>query len=97
MILLSRHFVVVRLAQWVVVTLSKSRRSPPTVTRTGFTSALVGRMVATIWEYVTLRPRIMEDFATNNTVLVLLGKHWRATSRGANCQCSPETDHDFLR
>ena len=31
MVLLSRHFIVVRLAQWVVVAPGKSRRSPPTV------------------------------------------------------------------
>ena len=48
-VLLRRHFVVVRLAQWVVVASGKSRRSPPTVTRTRFTSALVGLMEATIW------------------------------------------------
>ena len=28
---------------------------------------------------------------------LLLGKHWRATRMGAQYQCSPETDHDFLR
>ena len=27
----------------------------------------------------------------------LLGKKWQATSMGAHFQCSPETDHDFLR
>ena len=27
----------------------------------------------------------------------VLGKHWRATNMGAHYQCSPETDHDFLR
>ena len=73
MVLLSRHFMVFRLAQWVVVALGKSRRSPPTVTRTRFTSALVGRMVEKIWAYVTLRPWGMEDFAIKKTVFVLVG------------------------
>ena len=27
----------------------------------------------------------------------MLGKHWRATNMDAHYQCSPETDHDFLR
>ena len=26
-----------------------------------------------------------------------IGKHWRATNMDAHYQCSPETDHDFLR
>ena len=73
MVLLSIHFVVVRLAQLVVVAMGKSRRSPPTVMRTWLTSALVGQMVATIWAYVTLRPWRMEDFATKKTVLVPVG------------------------
>ena len=73
MVLLSRHFVVVRLEQWVVVAPRKSRRSPPTVTQTWFTLALVGEMVATIWAYVTLRPWEMEYFATKKTVLVPVG------------------------
>ena len=70
MVLLIRHFVVVRLAQWVVVAPSKSRRSPPTVTRTQLTLALVGQMEATIWEYVTFLPWGMAYFATKKTVLV---------------------------
>ena len=73
MVLLSRNFVVVKLSQRVEVAPGKSRRSPPTVTRTWFTSALVGRMVATIRVYVTLRPWGMEDFATKKTVLVPMG------------------------
>ena len=73
MVLLSKHFVVVRLAQWVVVALGKSRRSPPIVTRTRFTTALVGQKVATIWAYVTLRSWGIEDLATNKTVLVPVG------------------------
>ena len=73
MVLLSRHFVVVRLSQWMVVAPGKSRRSPPTVTQTQFTLALVGRMEATIWEYVTLQPWGMGDFATKKMVLVLAG------------------------
>ena len=48
MVLLSKHFVVVKLAQWVVVAPRKSRRFPPTVMQTRFTLALVGQMVATI-------------------------------------------------
>ena len=48
MVLLSRHFVVVILAQLVVVAPGKSRRSPPTGTRTRFTLALVGQMEVTI-------------------------------------------------
>ena len=51
----------------------KPRRSPPTVTRTGFTLALVGQMVATIWVYVILWPWGMDDFATKKTVLVPVG------------------------
>ena len=62
MVLLSTYFVVFRLAQWVMVAPGKLRRSPPTVTRTRFTSALVGQMEATIWAYVTLRPLGMTDF-----------------------------------
>ena len=73
MVLLSKHFVVVKLAQWVVVAPGKLRWYPPTVTRTRFTSALVRRMVATIQAYVTLRSRGMEDFATKKTVLVPVG------------------------
>ena len=73
MVLLSKKIVVVKLVQWVVVAPGKSGRSPPTVTRTRFTSALVGQMVATIWAYVTLRPWGMEDFATKKTVLVPVG------------------------
>ena len=26
----------------------------------------------------------------------ILGKHWRATSMGAHCHCSPEADHNIL-
>ena len=48
MVMLRRHFVVVKLVQWVVVAPGKSRRSLPTVTRTRFTSALVGIREATI-------------------------------------------------
>ena len=73
MVLLSRQFVVVRLAQCVVVAPGKLRRSPPTVTRTRFTSALVGQMEATVWAYVTFKPWGMADFATNKTVLVPVG------------------------
>ena len=73
MVLLSRHFVVVILAQCVVVAPGKSRRSLPTVTRTRFTSALVSLMEATIWAYVTLRPWGMADFAAKKTVLVPVG------------------------
>ena len=73
MVLLSRHFMVVRLAQWVVVAPGKSKRSPPAVTRTQFTSALVGRMEATIPSYVNLRTWGMADFATKKTVLVPVG------------------------
>ena len=72
-VLLSRHFVVVRLAQWVVVVLGKLRQSLPIVTRTRFTSALVGLMEATIWAYVTLRPWGMADFSIKKTVLVPVG------------------------
>ena len=43
MVLLSKYFVVFKLAQWVVVAPGKSRRLPPTVTRTRFNLALVGR------------------------------------------------------
>ena len=50
MVLLSKHFVMVKLAQWVVVAPGKARRSHPTVTRTQFTSALVDLMVEKIWE-----------------------------------------------
>ena len=46
MVMLSKHFVVVKLVQWVVVAPRKSRRSPPTVIQTRFTLALVGQMVA---------------------------------------------------
>ena len=70
MMLLRKHFVVVKLVQWVVVAPGKSRRSPPTVTRKRFTLALVGQMVATICTYVTLWSWGMEDFATNKTLLV---------------------------
>ena len=49
MVLLSKHFVVVKQAQWVVVEPGKSRRLPPTVTWTQFTLALVGQMMAPIW------------------------------------------------
>ena len=42
MVILRRHFVVVKLAQWVVVAPGNSRRSPTTVMRTRFNSALVG-------------------------------------------------------
>ena len=73
MVLLGRHFVVVRLAQWVMVAPGKLRRSPPTVMWTRFTLALVGLMEATIWAYVTLQPWGMADFATNKTVLVPVG------------------------
>ena len=73
MVLLSRHFVVARLVQWMVVAPGKSRRSPPTMTRTRFTLALVGQMEATIRAYVNLRPRGMADFATKKTVLVTVG------------------------
>ena len=73
MVLLSKHFVVVKLTQWVVVAPVKSRWSPPTVTRTRCTSALVGQMVATICAYVTLRSWVMEDFSTKKTVLVPVG------------------------
>ena len=73
MALLSRHFVVVKLAQWVVAALGKSRRSTLTVTWTRFTSALVGLMEANIQAYVTLRPWGTEDFVTKKTVLVPVG------------------------
>ena len=73
MVLLSRHFVVVKLAQWVMVAPGKSRRSPPTVTRTLFTLALVGLMEAIIWLYVTLRPWGVADFSIKKTVLVTVG------------------------
>ena len=73
MVLLIRNFVVVRLAQWVVATPGKLRRSPPTVTQTQFNSALVGRMEATIRAYVTFRPWGIADFATKKTVLVPVG------------------------
>ena len=72
-VLLSRHFVVVKLAQWVVVAPGKSRRSPPTVTRTRFTLTLVGLMKANIRAYVTLRLWGMADFAIQKTVLVPVG------------------------
>ena len=42
MVLLSKNFVVVKLAQWVVVAPGKLRRFPSTVTRTQLTLALVG-------------------------------------------------------
>ena len=70
MVLLSIHFMVVILAQWVVVAPDKYKRSPPAVTQTRFTSALVGRMEATIPSYVTLRTWGMADFATKKMVLV---------------------------
>ena len=70
MVLLIRHFVVVKLAQWVVVVPGKSRRYLPTVTRTWFTSALVGLIEATIQGYVTLRPWGMADFSIKKTVFV---------------------------
>ena len=73
MVLLSRHFFVVRLAQWVVVAPGKLRMSPPTVTWTQFTLALVGLMEATIRAYVTLRPWGMADFDTKKMVLVTVG------------------------
>ena len=73
MVLLSRHFDVVKLEQWVVVVPGNSRRSLPTVTRTQFTSALVGMMEATIWAYVTLRLWGIADFAIKKTVLVPVG------------------------
>ena len=73
MVLLIRHFFVVKLAQWVVVAPGKSRRSPPTVTRTGFTLALVGLVEATIQAYVTLRPWGIADFAIKKPVLVPVG------------------------
>ena len=73
MVLFSKHFVVVRLAQWVVVAPVKSRRSPPTMTRTRCTLALVGFMEATIRAYVTLRPWGVDDFATKKKVLVPVG------------------------
>ena len=73
MVLLSKKIVVVKLAQWVVVAPEKLRRYPPTVTWTRFTSSLVGRIVANIRAYVTLRSWGMEYFATKNTVLVPVG------------------------
>ena len=73
MVLLSRNFVVAKLAQWVVVAPGKSKRSPTTVTRTRFTLALVDLMEVTIWAYVTLRPWGMSDFAIKKTVLVPVG------------------------
>ena len=73
MVLFRRQFVVVRLAQWVVVVPGKLRWSPPTVTRTRFTSALVGLIEATIWAYVTLRPWGVANFATKKKVLVPVG------------------------
>ena len=41
-------WLIVKPVQWVVVAPGKSRRLPPTVTRTRFTSALVGLTEATI-------------------------------------------------
>ena len=73
MVLLSRHFVVVRLTQWVLVAPGKSRWFPPTVMRTGFTWFLVGLMEATIRAYLTLRPWGMADFDIKKTVLVPVG------------------------
>ena len=73
MVLLSIHFVVFILAQWVVVAPGKSRGSPPTVTWTRFTLALVCQIMATIWAYVTLQSWRMAYFATKKTVLVLVG------------------------
>ena len=70
MVMLSRHFVVVKLAQWVVVAPGKLRWSPPTVTWTRFTSALVGLMEEKIRAYVTLRTWGIADFAIKKTVLV---------------------------
>ena len=70
MVMLSRHFVVFKLAQWVVVAPGKSRRSPPTVTWTRFTSALVGLVEATIQAYVTLLPWGVANFSIKKTVLV---------------------------
>ena len=70
MVLLSKHFVVVKLTQWVVVALGESRWLPPIVTWTRFTSDLVGWMVATIRVYVNSWSCGMEDLATKKTVLV---------------------------
>ena len=72
-VLLRRHFVVVRLAQWVVVARGKSRRSLTTVTWTRFTLALVGLMEATIQAYVTLRSWGVADLSIKKTILVPVG------------------------
>ena len=60
-------------------------------------SIMVRHLAMTVMQNLDLFPAKGELSDHYISHMILLGKHWRDTSMGAHYQCSPETDHDFLR